>query len=51
MLPMDGFADRYLSQIVGVDETQIRAQRVRLGEVAPWPQSYASGANGIQKGM
>jgi carbamoyl-phosphate synthase large subunit len=39
----DGFADRYLSQIVGVDETQIRAQRVRLGAVEGWEPVPVSG--------
>ncbi len=32
----DGFADRYLAQILGVPEADIRARRIALGVVAGW---------------
>ena len=39
----DGFADRYLAQILGVPETAIRAQRTALGVVEGWDAVQVSG--------
>jgi carbamoyl-phosphate synthase large subunit len=39
----DGFADRYLSRILGVGETDIRKQRVALGVVEAWEPVPVSG--------
>jgi carbamoyl-phosphate synthase large subunit len=39
----DGFADRYLAQILDVDESAIRAQRKRLGVVEVWHPVPVSG--------
>ncbi len=39
----DGFADRYLAQILGVPETALRAQRDRLGLVQGWHPVPVSG--------
>ncbi|MCY3020576.1 MAG: carbamoyl-phosphate synthase large subunit [Planctomycetota bacterium] len=39
----DGFADKYLSQILGVPETKIREQRTRLGVVEAWDAVPVSG--------
>ncbi|MFA4917176.1 MAG: carbamoyl-phosphate synthase large subunit [Syntrophales bacterium] len=39
----DGFADRYLSQILSVPETDIRKQRISLGIVEAWEPVPVSG--------
>jgi carbamoyl-phosphate synthase large subunit len=39
----DGFADKYLSKILGVPETQIREHRKRLGVVEAWDALPVSG--------
>jgi len=39
----DGFADRYLSQILGVPEKEIRRKRVSLGVVEGWEPVPVSG--------
>jgi carbamoyl-phosphate synthase large subunit len=39
----DGFADKYISQILGVPEDKIRAQRTRLGVVEAWDTVPVSG--------
>jgi len=39
----DGFADRYLAQILGRDERQIREQRLALGLVESWEPVPVSG--------
>ncbi len=40
----DGFADRYLSQILGVPEVEIRAERISAGMVEGWEPVPVSGA-------
>ncbi|MFA6108050.1 MAG: carbamoyl-phosphate synthase large subunit, partial [Candidatus Latescibacterota bacterium] len=39
----DGFADRYLAQLLGVTESQIRAQRQSIGVVEGWEPVPVSG--------
>ena len=39
----DGFADRYLAQILGVPEKEIRARRIALGVVECWDAVPVSG--------
>jgi len=39
----DGFADRYLSDILGIPETQIRQRRISLGVVEGWEPVLVSG--------
>src|SRR5512136_2434696 len=39
----DGFADRYLAQLVGLSETAIREQRKKLGVVEAWDALPVSG--------
>ena len=39
----DGFSDKYLSQLLGVPEMDIRAQRVKLGCVETWHKVPVSG--------
>ena len=39
----DGFSDKYLSQLLGVPEKDIRAQRVKLGCVETWHKVPVSG--------
>ena len=39
----DGFADRYLSQLLGIPEPQIREHRTRLGVVEAWDAVPVSG--------
>ena len=39
----DGFSDKYLSQLLGVDEKDIRAQRMGLGCVETWHKVPVSG--------
>ena len=39
----DGFADRYLSQLLGVPEKELRQQRVSLGVVEGWEPVPVSG--------
>jgi carbamoyl-phosphate synthase large subunit len=39
----DGFADRYLAQLLGIPETAIRARRIRLGVVECWDAVPVSG--------
>jgi len=39
----DGFADRYLGQILGVGEDEIRKQRIKLGVVEGWEPVAVSG--------
>jgi carbamoyl-phosphate synthase large subunit len=39
----DGFADRYLAQILGIDEGAVRRQRIKLGVVEGWESVPVSG--------
>ena len=39
----DGFADRYLSKILGVPESEIRAKRIEIGVVEGWEPVPVSG--------
>jgi carbamoyl-phosphate synthase large subunit len=39
----DGFADRYLAQILGISEDKIRRQRIKLGIVEGWEPVPVSG--------
>ena len=39
----DGFADRYLARLLGVNESDIRAQRLRMGLVEGWHPVPVSG--------
>ena len=39
----DGFSDKYLSQLLGVPEKDIRAQRVKLGCIETWHKVPVSG--------
>ncbi|HOK46384.1 MAG TPA: carbamoyl-phosphate synthase large subunit, partial [Bryobacteraceae bacterium] len=39
----DGFADKYLAGLLGIPETDIRAQRTRLGVVEAWDAVPVSG--------
>ncbi|NLH17035.1 MAG: carbamoyl-phosphate synthase large subunit [Phycisphaerae bacterium] len=39
----DGFADRYLAKLLGIDETEIRKQRTKLGVVEAWDAIRISG--------
>jgi carbamoyl-phosphate synthase large subunit len=39
----DGFADRYLAQLIGTDETKIRKQRIKLGLAEAWEPVPVSG--------
>ena len=39
----DGFSDRYLAQILGVSEPDIRRQRISLGVVEAWDAVPVSG--------
>ncbi|MHC4070072.1 MAG: carbamoyl-phosphate synthase large subunit [Planctomycetota bacterium] len=39
----DGFADRYLAQLIGTDETKIRKQRIKLGLKEAWEPVPVSG--------
>ncbi|MDM8008649.1 MAG: carbamoyl-phosphate synthase large subunit [Phycisphaerae bacterium] len=39
----DGFSDKYLSRLLGVAESQIRHQRIRLGVVEAWDAVAVSG--------
>ncbi|HUS71840.1 MAG TPA: carbamoyl-phosphate synthase large subunit [Sedimentisphaerales bacterium] len=39
----DGFADRYLSKILGIPESQIRQRRISLGVVEAWEPVPVSG--------
>ena len=39
----DGFADRYLAQLLGVPEKEIRARRISLGVVEAWEPVPVSG--------
>jgi len=39
----DGFADRYLSQLLGVREKEIRQKRIALGVVEGWDAVPVSG--------
>ena len=41
----DGFADRYLAKLLGLNETQIREQRKKLGVVEAWDALPVSGVN------
>ena len=38
----DGFADRYLAQITGLVEADIRAKRTELGVVEGWDKVHVS---------
>ncbi len=40
---MDGFSDKYLSQILGIAEADIRARRKELGIVEHWDSVHVSG--------
>ncbi|MCX5772818.1 MAG: carbamoyl-phosphate synthase large subunit [Candidatus Hydrogenedentes bacterium] len=39
----DGFADRYLAQLLGISETDIRNARIRIGVVEAWDAVPVSG--------
>jgi len=39
----DGFSDRYLAKLLGVKETEIRGQRMKLGMVEAWEPVPVSG--------
>ena len=39
----DGFADRYLAQILGIDEAAVRTRRIALGAVEAWEAVPVSG--------
>jgi len=39
----DGFSDRYLSQVLGVPETEIRRRRISIGVVEGWEPVAVSG--------
>lgn len=41
----DGFSDRYLSQILGISEKEIRERRIKLGKVQAWNSVPVSGAD------
>ncbi|HWR51233.1 MAG TPA: carbamoyl-phosphate synthase large subunit [Bryobacteraceae bacterium] len=41
----DGFADRYLARLLGTVESEIRAQRTRLGVVEAWDAVPVSGVD------
>ena len=41
----DGFSDRYLSQILGLKEDEIRDRRINLGKVEAWEAVPVSGAD------
>ena len=41
----DGFSDRYLSQILGVTEAEIRDRRISLGKQEAWCAVPVSGAD------
>jgi len=41
----DGFSDKYLSQILGLKEDEIRESRVKLGKTAAWEAVPVSGAD------
>ena len=40
---LDGFSDRYLAKLCGMDETSIRTQRTALGVVEGWEGVHVSG--------
>jgi carbamoyl-phosphate synthase large subunit len=40
----DGFSDKYLSQLLGVTEKEIRERRIKLGKVGAWDAVPVSGA-------
>ncbi|MCX5692658.1 MAG: carbamoyl-phosphate synthase large subunit [Candidatus Omnitrophica bacterium] len=41
----DGFSDRYLGQILGLKEDEIRERRIKLGKVESWEAVPVSGAD------
>ncbi len=41
----EGFSDKYLSQILGIEESQIRERRIRLGKTEAWCAVPVSGAD------
>ena len=41
----DGFSDRYLSQILGLKEDEIRGRRIKLGKTESWEAVPVSGAD------
>ncbi len=41
----DGFSDRYLAQLVGVPENEIREKRIQLGVVEGWEPVQVSGVD------
>ncbi|MDO8603746.1 MAG: carbamoyl-phosphate synthase large subunit [Candidatus Omnitrophota bacterium] len=41
----DGFSDRYLSQILGLKEDEVRDRRIKLGKVEAWEAVPVSGAD------
>ncbi|MDP2911828.1 MAG: carbamoyl-phosphate synthase large subunit [Candidatus Omnitrophota bacterium] len=41
----DGFSDRYLAQILGLEENDIRDRRIKLGKVEAWEAVPVSGAD------
>ena len=42
----DGFSDKYLSQILEVDEDEIRNKRISLGVEEAWEGVHVSGTQG-----
>jgi carbamoyl-phosphate synthase large subunit len=41
----DGFSDKYLSQILGLKEEEIRDRRIKLGKIEAWEAVPVSGAD------
>jgi len=41
----DGFSDKYLSQILGLKEYEVRLRRIKLGKVEAWEAVPVSGAS------
>jgi len=41
----DGFSDKYLGQILGIDEAAVRTRRTQLGKVETWCKVPVSGAD------
>ena len=43
----DGFSDRYLAQILGISEKEIRGRRLALGKAEAWCKVPVSGADAV----
>jgi len=41
----DGFSDKYLGQILGIEEKKIRETRIKLGKIEAWQPVHVSGAD------